>query len=202
MTLSTPSKRVLCLHGSGGSAAEFLQRLAPLAAEATEWELGAISAPGGDDRWWTYPQGQRSFTASEYCGAEESIAAVEAELVAGQYQGILGFSQGAMLAAIVAARCALGEGPGSLKFAVMCSGATPKPYDALFDRLRTSSAVMPTLHCLSACDKINPSELGESVAGSFRHPTAEVLWHEDGHRVPPNECLADVVSFMDAHTER
>ena len=196
--------RVLCLHGSGGSASSFLERLAPLRDAAGDaWELRAVDAPAGDGRWWTYPQGERSFTASRYDGAEDSIATVERELASGDYVGLLGFSQGAMLAALVAARCSLGESDASLRFAVLCGAATPKPYDALLTRSREASSSarsLPTLHCLSAVDEMNPRELGESLAACFRHPRAELLWHGAGHTLPPEgEPTSQVLAFMNAH---
>lgn len=196
------SRRVLCLHGSGGSARTFVESLHPLrdAASQSAWEFDAIDAPL-NGRWWTYPAGQRSFTADSYEGAENSIAAVEDELKTGRYCGILGFSQGAMLATIVAARAMLGESDSILKFAVMCGGATPKPYETLLKRLRLSrrSWSLPTLHCLSSVDTINPPSSGEVVASCFNHPKAEILWHDAGHTMPPRESLPVVVSFMDRH---
>ena len=104
---SAASRSLLLLHGSGGGGAEFARRLGTSLAP---WKLEAIDAPSGSGRWWTYPAGERSYTASAYEGAEESIAAVERALVRGNHAGLLGFSQGAMLAAIIAARSALGEG--------------------------------------------------------------------------------------------
>ena len=196
-TRATAVRRVLCLHGSGGSAASFLERLAPLkTALGDEFEFTALDGPGG--KWWTYPAGERSFSASSYTGAEESIAAVEAELAKG-YTGLLGFSQGAMLAALVAARCSLKESEVSLKFAVICGAATPAPYDALLARSRdaTEAVALPTLHCLSKADTMNPPELGEALAGCFRHPPAQLLWHSIGHQLPPNEELPKVVAFME-----
>jgi len=204
------SRRVLCLHGSGGSASAFLARgLAPLREAASAsykdwrpiaWELDAIDSPGGQGSWWRYAKGERSFTATSYEGADESIAAVEAELAAGEYTGLLGFSQGAMLAAIVAARSSLGENDlPTLKFAVMCGGAMPKPYEQLLARLQeapdTAGPILPTLHCLSAEDAINPPALGEELANCF--PNAEVLWHGAGHQMPPKPRLKEVAAFMD-----
>ena len=143
--------RILCLHGSGGSGDAFLARLAHL-QEGTARTFHAIDAPSGRRTWWTYPAGERSFTASSYEGAEQSIAAVEAELESGGYVGLLGFSQGAMLAAIVAARASLRESCPLLRFAVICAAAVPKPYEPLLERLRAApeaAAALPTLHCLS-----------------------------------------------------
>lgn len=108
MPTTAPTRSLLLLHGSGGSAAEFTRRFG--ASLSPPWHLEAIDAPAGTGKWWTYPAGQRSFTATSYDGAEESIAAVESELARGNHFGIVGFSQGAMLAAMIAARAALGEG--------------------------------------------------------------------------------------------
>ena len=129
----------------------FLARLAHL-QEGTALSFHAIDAPSGRRTWWTYSAGERSFTASSYEGAEQSIAAVEAELESGGYVGLLGFSQGAMLAAIVAARASLRESCPLLRFAVICAAAVPKPYEPLLERLRAApeaAAALPTLHCLS-----------------------------------------------------
>lgn len=179
-------RSLLCLHGSGGSAAEWARISAW--ARASSWELAAIDAPAGNGKWWTYPPGQRSFTASSYTGAEESIQMVEAELIRGKHSGVIGFSQGAMLAAIVAARCALGESATSLRCAVICAAAMPKPYEPLLHRLRDApdeaKLNLPTLHTLCATDPMNPSNLGEEVANCFA-PSAEILWHGDGHALPP-----------------
>lgn len=193
-----PSRSLLLLHGSGGNAKEFTRRLGN---HLSPWTLEAIDAPAGNGKWWTYPAGQRSFTASSYSGAEESIAVVEAALQAGNHAGVLGFSQGAMLAAIVAARSALGENNVPLKFAVLSASAMPKPYEALLHRLRDSPSppmLMPTLHTLCKADDMNPAELGEEIAGCFG-PRAEVLWHAAGHAVPPPgpEGLDSVAAFLE-----
>ena len=81
-----PSRSLLLLHGSGGGAAEFSSRFG---ASLASWTLEAIDAPAGTGKWWTYPPGERSFTASSYSGAEESIAAVESALVRGNHFGAL-----------------------------------------------------------------------------------------------------------------
>ena len=132
---SAASRSLLLLHGSGGGGAEFARRLGTSLAP---WELEAIDAPGGSGRWWTYPAGERSYTASAYEGAEESIAAVEKALVRGNHAGVLGFSQGAMLAAIIAARSALGEG-------VSASPAPSLVCSATASRVRSLPKLSPSL---------------------------------------------------------
>ena len=213
------SRRILCLHGRGGSADAFLARaIAPLrdASKATyypvrrakAWEYDALDSPDedGSGSWWSYPAGQRSYSADSYTGAEESIAAVEAALATGEFCGLLGYSQGAMLAAVVAARAALGEADpeatAHLRFAVICSAALPAPYRPLLERLRANSSTtlpsstLPTLHCLSQSDQMNPPELGEELAGCFG-ASAQLLWHDAGHKLPPRERLKEVAAWLD-----
>ena len=194
--------RVLCLHGKGGSAASFLDDLQPLRSALPAIEFQTMDAPGGTRSWWTYPRGERSFSASSFSGDDVSIAAVEAELVKGGYDGILGFSQGAMLAAVVAARSALGQGPpdSKLSLTVCCGAALPKPFEPLFAALRESGGApaIRSLHCLSAVDTMNPPELGKALATSFG-TSASLLWHDNGHTVPPSESLGELVAFFEAH---
>ena len=203
-TLESSGHRILCLHGRGSTGALFLEHaLAPLAAKLPDtFELHALEAPSGSGSWWTYPKGERSFSASAFFGADESIAAVEAAMVEKRCTGILGFSQGAMLGAVVAARASLGEGKAAdyLKFAVICGACLPAPFEPLFSRLRDerggAEALVPVLHCLSANDDMNPPELGESLAQCFGGSPSSLLWHDGGHVVPPEDRIDEVVSWL------
>ena len=111
--LPAGARRVLCLHGLGGSKFAFLEHhLKPLRGAAmasyrdwrpVAWEFDAIDAPlsetGG---WWDYsPEGTKSYTADELVGLETSVALVEETIVSGDFCGLFGFSQGAMLAPIL-----------------------------------------------------------------------------------------------------
>ena len=216
---ASAGKSILCLHGRGGSASAFLARgLAPLrdtsaasygikgrARRPVAWEFDAIDSTDVSGGWWSYPEGQRSYNADSYTGADESIAAVEAELATGRYCGLLGYSQGAMLAAVVAARVALGEDDlgddarAKLKFAVIASAALPAPFRPVFDRLKEAGGAptLPTLHCLSTSDTVNPPALGEELAECFGSASAQVLWHDAGHELPPKPRLGEVAEWMD-----
>jgi predicted esterase len=103
-----------------------------------------------------------------------------------------------MLAALVAARAALGKSDTPLQYAVICAAAMPKPYEPLLLELRNgeSSTALPTLHCLSKADNMNPPELGEAVVDCFTKPPADVIWHDAGHQVPKGDCLAQVATWM------
>lgn len=107
--------RVLCLQGKGGDGVGMFERLQSLRATmGEEWEFKCMDAPHelgrGQRGWWMLPPGERSYTAQAYEGDLLSIAQVEAEWATGDYSALIGFSQGAMLAAIVSARGLLGKG--------------------------------------------------------------------------------------------
>ena len=190
-------RRVLCLHGRGESGSAFLASppMQRLQTACPDVQFEAIDAPLEGSRWWSYPPGTRSYSAPSYEGDAESIALVEAQLIRRRFDGLLGFSQGAMLAALVAARASLGESEVDLRFVVMCGAATPAPHDQLLTRLRDTAHSIPTLHCLSAVDRINPPESGERLALCFQN--AEVFWHDAGHTVPATDVgVAHVAAFI------
>ncbi len=92
-------RKALLLHGSGGSAGAFVSRGAAPFIYACKgryrdggpdaWEFEALDADivggarsAGCGAWWTYPAGQRSFTADSYEGDMESSFPVECPRVA------------------------------------------------------------------------------------------------------------------------
>ena len=98
-------KKMVALHGKGGDAASFARYLAPLVevtSDSWEWEFldGPHDADGGR-AWWNLPPGVRTFEASELDGIDASTALLDA---AWPFDGVFGFSQGAMLAAVACGR--------------------------------------------------------------------------------------------------
>mgnify|MGYP006156615837 CR=1 FL=1 len=200
-------RHFILLHGSGTSGAAFpnsptnkgaksFMQGVPRRVDANSglvpanWQWVALDA-GNDEGTWLL-------------NLASSVAAVEAELEAGggKYSGIVGHEQGGTLAAIVAARAALGEGPLSLEFAVISGAAMPAdpPYTDLLRRLRDSpDKEIRTLHCLSKLDTVSPPELGEELAGCFGQ-TAEVLWHDRGNAMPDKSWWKATRAFPDRAT--
>lgn len=135
------------------------------------WLYSALDASNANGDWWD----------DDFRGAETSIASVEEAIVEQGIAGLVGHEMGGTLAAIVAARSALGEGP-PLKFAVVCSAAMPAtgPYADLLARLQESpEASVPTLHCIGS----DGVEDAEQLAACFA-PSAEILRHERGRAMP------------------
>ena len=208
------SRRILLLHGSGSSAGAFLNRgAANLLGAASNayhdggphaWQFDGLDWDEGVDletnwgAWWT-DDDLSTYGAESLAGGNKAIAAVEEALHTGGFNGIVGFSQGAAVAAVVAARSALRiDGAYTdLQFAVMCGGAMPTPYSNLLTELPSASTVLPTLHCLSKCDTVMPTEQGEALASCFG-PNADVRWHDAGHALPPKDVCKEVIAWADA----
>ena len=118
-------KKMVALHGKGGDAASFARYLAPL-VEATsdswEWEFldGPHDADGGR-AWWNLPPGVRTFEASELDGIDASMALLDA---AWPFDGVFGFSQGAMLAAVACGRGLRGGNRPSVAVIVGAASST------------------------------------------------------------------------------
>ena len=172
-----------------------------------EWQFDCLDAPQQiskpDRAWWINPPGERSYTASAYEGDEVAITQVEAAWASGNYDALLGFSQGAMLAAVVSARGLVGQGVVLPRCIVLLGSALPKPYEQLLKEASLVGAQsIASLHCLSKSDTINPPELGEWVADCFA-PGANTLWHEGGHIIPGDggerdkETVAAIATFLE-----
>ena len=198
--------RLLCLHGYAQNANFFSSRTgavrkgikaladvhyldAPHAA--TGAFLGDIDADarGAPLGWWNTRDAERPALSGAYVGLDESVARVK-RCVAddGPFDGVLGFSQGATLAALLC----LSE-PGLFGFALLFAGFVPR--DAIvrapFDAAAAAPNATPTFHCLGASDASVPPDVARSLASCFASPA--VFEHAGGHVVPGNAPLRNAV---------
>jgi len=188
--------RLLALHGYRQSERRFRQRTGALRkALRGRAELVAVSAPhlvpgdeddGGDDPprgWWF--SGPGTFEAGEAAaapaGLDESLSAVAAALEErGPFDGLLGFSQGAALAAMVCSLRARGDPRFPVAFAILVAGfASCAPAHGHFYR---EPIALPTLHVVGDADAVIPAPLSRELARHFVEPV--VLAHPGGHFVP------------------
>jgi len=199
------ARRFLMLPGSGTTAGAFLNSPTALGAKEflsgvprrvdanspaipPNWLYTALDAGSADGGWY----------GDGFSGMQASVAAVEEEIESSASVGLIGHEQGATLAAIVAARAALGEGP-PLTFAVICGGCLPEsgPYADLLQRLRdTPDASIATLHCIGN-DEMQAE--AEALAACFG-PSAEVLRHERGGAMPPRTWWEQTRGFPERVT--
>jgi predicted esterase len=169
-------------------------------AQDGEGAAGAASELGVDEA-----QRQR-----QTAGWAESGAALRRLLEEqGPFDGVMGFSQGA---AVAAALCALqqgegqGEGEGQvrtqgglLKFAILCSGylpAEPALRDALARARAGGGAPLPSLHvhagggaAAAADGQVAPSE-SQALAECFDPRRRAALLHSGGHVIPSSRAAA------------
>jgi len=174
--------------------------------------------------WW-----RRSNTADppEYLGFEDGLAAVAGILASeGPFDGVVGFSQGAALTAMLAS---LLEGqtrreafahfrsksplsipfPASfeslqhspLKFAVVYSGfvAPGERYQAFYDHPQIQT---PTAHFLGSLDSVvDESRSRALIDACGGQEKARVIWHPGGHFVPSGkQYLEALVDFIQSTT--
>ena len=147
MSTPTPSKaRILCLHGYAQNAAFFRQRTGSLrkALKAVAGDFVFVDAPfaatagflgdiNADERgqslgWWTFDEAtaSRPSLSHEYAGVERSLELLDATCEReGPFDGVLGFSQGAALAALLCMRRRT-----LFRFAILVAG-TRRPSETL-----------------------------------------------------------------------
>lgn len=201
----TTPRRILCLQGKGGTGADLHARIEPLreaAGSSFQWDV--IDAPvelsSEDFAWWLTPPGERSYTAARYKGVGSSMAYLERAWATGSYDGLMGFSQGAMLAAVIIAQATVDIRTNAIRprFALLFGAALPKPYEKLLAAVRDLDCPMPpSLHFLSRSDMTNPPEQGEWVAQSIG---GEVVWHDSGHRIPNDAAALEAAcSFLELY---
>lgn len=138
-------------------------------------------------RGWWFSEEADVFSALEeptVCrGLEQALGTVAQALdKLGPFDGLLGFSQGAALAALV---CALGQA-GDLRFPIprfiiLISGFCPRGL-GLKEPVMQSLLSLPSLHVFGDTDRVIPSQ--ESMELASRFPGATTLTHSGGHFVP------------------
>ena len=183
-SLSTSSKRkILVLHGKGGSGASMKLRFQGIENALPEFDFTYATAPyeldGGGYQWWTLPPGVRSYQATEYGGVEQALDVVRSS----QADVVWGHSQGAILLGFAAAIGAI-DWLGNAKL-ILNGASWPKPYEAELER----GCRGETLHVLGETDDINPPDQARRLAACFDN--ARVHEHSGGHYVPTDEAAIE-----------
>lgn len=108
-----------------------------------------------------------------------------------RFDGVLGFSQGAAVAGMLAAEF-------RPRFAILISGFVPKDEEVAAGLLAGVEGV-PSLHVIGLADTIMLPERSRALAACFAGAT--VAEHEGGHMIPSKAVKADLVAFLDGLTE-
>ncbi|XP_037508007.1 esterase OVCA2 [Rhipicephalus sanguineus] len=205
--------RVLCLHGYRQDAAAFKSKLGGFRKSTKSLlDLVFIDAPhpiengvygevdneGGGRAWWF--SSEKTFSSKEYTdtcrGFEESVKAIEeAFKEQGPFDGILGFSQGAAMTAMILSLQSLKRIECSFKFGVLVAGfrSRSSAHDYLF--AQEGAIDVPTLHVVGETDNIIPKAQATEILPFFVSPS--VLYHPGGHFLPTSsECKAEYNAFL------
>ncbi|XP_062391510.1 esterase OVCA2 isoform X1 [Sardina pilchardus] len=218
---ATTALRILCLHGYRQNAVSFREKTGALrkllknrvelvyitAPLEVPSQVDSGQAPGPGSAvcaeapcgWWFSDGGQRSFDAGQVCeasdGLEASVDVVRAAVrEQGPFDGLLGFSQGAALVAMLLALQEGGQEPEfRFRFAVLISGFR----SACVQHARFYSAPIatPTLHVFGEVDAVIPIHMSRDLLAVFTEPAA--LTHSGGHFVPAASAhKPDYLSFI------
>jgi hypothetical protein len=190
---SSKKRKMIALHGKGGTAASLEKYMAPLVAATSEtWDWTFVDGPhelhSGGRAWWTLPPNTRTFEAESLDGADDSLAMLDHLW---PFDGLMGFSQGAMLAAIA---CGRGVGPSRAhrpRYALVVGAAFPTARGADVEKLRSvelaaagewdeavpesvaavvaapPEPLVRSLHVIGKKDEMNPPAQGRKVAEAF-----------------------------------
>ena len=172
------------------SCAEFYFIDAP--HPATAEFLGDVPEDRGAALGWfnvgeTTP-GARPAISAQYVGVDEALKRIAQTIEQeGPFDGVLGFSQGATIAAYCCLHPELCTTP--FRFAIIFSAFAPR--DPSFDLGGCAAQSLPTFHCFGLNDPSVPPESSRRVAAHFDQASKAAIRHEHdgGHGVPSDANL-------------
>mmetsp|Transcript_53573 Transcript_53573/g.116797 ORF Transcript_53573/g.116797 Transcript_53573/m.116797 type:complete len:223 (+) Transcript_53573:100-768(+) len=199
--------RVLCLHGFAQNAAMFRARTGSLRKVMKGCEFTFLDAPhlasasflaeagstsptdstacerGSPLAWWnSIEENVRPSQSRSYTGLEASLGQIQhAVTTDGPFDCILGFSQGATLAALY---CLLSASPPPFRALLLIAGFMPRDTHVLSQLANKPPGIltMPSVHVTGSSDAFVPSSSTMQLSEFFLD--AEVVHHPGGHGIP------------------
>lgn len=188
--------KVLCLHGYRQNGQTFRERTGSLRKILKKHaELVYITAPNkvepleedksADQRGWWFSTKDDTFSATEKSdvnpGYEESLDVIaEAVKEQGPFDGLLAFSQGAAMAAIICALQEQGDERFPFSFVIIIAGFCSRSSGHL--PLYQQPITIPSLHVFGDTDRVIPKDMSEELLACFKD--AHTIQHPGGHFVP------------------
>jgi uncharacterized protein (DUF924 family)/Ran GTPase-activating protein (RanGAP) involved in mRNA processing and transport/predicted esterase len=198
--IAAPRARILALHGLRQSGEAFRTRARKLRhalvdvadlvfVTAPHRHAGAPAERPFERAWWN-----ASADHADYEGFAESVALLEAVVrEQGPFDGVLGFSQGGALAAILAA---MQPHPAfAFRFAVCISAFPSRARGHEFHTLPGGVRV-PSLHVLGLRDEMVDPERSRRLFEAFDPGSATLLTHPGGHFSPGSWPLDEIRAFV------
>lgn len=184
--------RILCLHGGQQTGELLRQRLGRFCQRCKATSIDLVFADAPD----LLPDGTRQWYSEEGgADAASALDAVGAWWIGGApFVGLLGFSQGAAVAA--AAALSPSRLPG-LRFVIL-AGAPDPPNLTDCGYAACPLSEVPSLHIMSDKDELVPAAISRRVAALF--VGAELLAHDKGHALPCRAADMDLyLGFIARH---
>jgi pimeloyl-ACP methyl ester carboxylesterase len=153
--------------------------------------MGGTRAPPPPLQWWNASDDGR-----EYQGWQATRESLRQEVLRHPAAGLLGFSQGAAVAAALAALACRGAFP-AVRFVVLVAGFAPRSAELLplFDEPLT----IPSLHIWGEDDAL--AKYGPGLAAKFSTLTRRIVTWKGPHAVPARGEAADaIVEFVRSHS--
>ena len=192
--------KVLCLHGYGQTGAVLRDRSGgfrkplkksrfemtypdgPYGCTAAGEDEAEAEADAARRAWWRGNSGQ-------YDGWSETRASLKALCEREQYDGILGFSQGAAAAAMLCAEL-------RPRFGIFVSGFVPRDEVAAAELYAGVGDDVATLHVYGESDELVVAERSRALVDLFADAT--VAEHPGGHMIPSGPLVREsVVEFLE-----
>merc|ERR1711871_402274 len=203
LVLATPAaakRKILALHGGGGSAKSMSDNTADLrTALGSEYEWVYASKAGNDDtqeNWWDDPSGGKDEPTTDRDWASGMVTALNAIVQEqGPFYGIAGYSQGAAAVPVYLAQVPA----NTFQMAVMFCGYLPTTHQGLVDRINEQSPFnnTPALSWMGTADNIISNSMSEAQARKFTQPL--VLKSQGAGHIPPcssDGTFEDIVTFI------
>lgn len=177
--------RILCLHGYHGSASTMRSQVGSLSSTLAPYaDLVFVDAPSlahGDFGWW-HARTEGNTGGITYQGWERTRdGLMQVFEKQGPFDGILGFSQGAILAGVLCGLNAYPEGTPDrsaifkFDFAIMVGGfvARDSKLSRMYDHHRERYS-LPSLHVYGRSDGIVSPHASAELSDMFKNPTTIV----------------------------
>jgi esterase/lipase len=188
-------RKLLCLHGYTQNGPLLSKKMGALRKQLIKHEIECFFPTGphtlikssiiSDDEksWWNSINNN-----TEYLGLNESIEnLVLYAFEHGPFDGVFGFSQGSVMAAIIASMI-------KPQYLILVSGFLPRDQNAL----KMITFAGPTLHVIGLNDVLVLPEYSRSLYNSMiQNKNSSVLEHDGGHLIPgKSEYRNSIVNWI------
>ena len=151
--------------------------------------------------WWVVDKSR----PAEHYNLDRAFATIDAFTAQhGPFVGVIGFSQGASLAALLASRLVTQQqlqqdATAALKFAIIISGFVPN-YKPLISTYFSHPVNLASLHVIGSNDKVVPPARSRDLAAKFDPSRATLVSHPKDHIIPKDaETVDRIAAFVAEH---